>query len=60
MAVIENGIAALPAVAGTAAGADGTIRVLFLGNLGRRKGVSELLQALATLPQSVHLTLAGG
>jgi glycosyltransferase involved in cell wall biosynthesis len=60
LAVIENGIAALPTVAGTAAGADGTIRVLFLGNLGRRKGVSELLQALATLPQSVYLTLAGG
>ena len=35
------------------------LRALFVGGLGQRKGLSYLLQALAMLPKSVHLTLLG-
>lgn len=35
------------------------LRVLFVGSLGQRKGLSYLLDAVAMLPQTVELTLIG-
>ncbi len=56
--VVANGVATpapAPAVAQT-----GTPRFVFLGNLGRRKGVHVLLQAAARSAQPWQLVLAGG
>ena len=66
--VVINGVPDATARGSTApecgeAAADGTLRLLFVGNLSQRKGVPELLQALSLQPLSqmkVHLTLAGG
>jgi len=60
--VVINGVPE-PAVARRTAIASGTQRVLFLGNLSERKGLSNLLQALA-LPgfcgDRLEVTIAGG
>ena len=37
----------------------GKLKVLFVGGLGQRKGLSYLLKAVAMLPQSVELTFVG-
>lgn len=37
----------------------GKLKVLFVGGLGQRKGLSYLLEAVALLPQAVELTLVG-
>lgn len=39
--------------------AGGKLRVLFVGGLGQRKGLSYLLKAVELLPQTVELTLVG-
>ena len=46
-----------PAAAAGRAG--GKLKVLFVGGLGQRKGLSYLLKAVALLPESVELTLVG-
>ena len=38
---------------------EGKLKVLFVGSLGQRKGLSYLLEAVAMLPHAVELTLVG-
>lgn len=56
--VVENGVAA-PDAKELYARATG-LEVLFLGNLGERKGVPELLEAFARVSEASALLLAGG
>lgn len=58
LCVVANGVA-MPAQAHNVARA-GPPRYVFLGNLGRRKGVHVLLQAAAQSAQPWQLALAGG
>ncbi|MBS0644286.1 MAG: glycosyltransferase family 4 protein [Proteobacteria bacterium] len=62
VSVVHNGVPAV-ADAASARAETGVFRLLFLGNLQERKGVADLLAALAT-PQlrsrPVQVTLAGG
>lgn len=41
------------------AASGGKLKVLFVGSLGQRKGLSYLLEAVAQLPHAVELTLVG-
>ncbi len=62
IAVVRNGVPR-PVAAPTRRPAGLPFRLLFLGNLSARKGVPELLDALASpalAGVAVHLTLAGG
>jgi glycosyltransferase involved in cell wall biosynthesis len=58
--IIYNGVpATLPS--GSISKLDGSFRVLFVGNLLERKGVADLLRAVATVKsRNVQLTMAGG
>jgi glycosyltransferase involved in cell wall biosynthesis len=56
--VVANGVS-MPATADTVA-QTGPPRFVFLGNLGRRKGVHVLLQAAAAARQPWQVNLAGG
>jgi glycosyltransferase involved in cell wall biosynthesis len=56
--VIKNGVP-VPLAIAKPQGKD-TVKVLFLGNLSKRKGVWDLIEAMATVPTSVQLILAGG
>ncbi len=48
-----------PVMTGRPASSAGKLRVIFVGSLGQRKGISYLLEAAATLGGSVELTLLG-
>ncbi len=59
LTIVRNGVP--PAVPeAEAATPHERFTLLFLGNLSRRKGVLELVEALSGLPENVHLDLAGG
>lgn len=56
--IIPNGVAALPAK--TSVNKFGEIMVLFLGGLGKGKGVWDLIAVMANLDPRCHLVLIGG
>jgi glycosyltransferase involved in cell wall biosynthesis len=58
LVVVANGVPVAKPAAALAA--PGPARFLFLGNLGRRKGVHVLLQAASLSREPWHLDLAGG
>lgn len=58
LAIIPNGVAEPPS--GRAAAQPGAITMLFLGNLSRRKGVWDLIPAMANLDPRCRLVLVGG
>jgi starch synthase len=57
--VISYGSPLTPPPAAAAARAGGKLKVLFVGSLGQRKGLSYLLEAVALLGDRVELTLVG-
>jgi glycosyltransferase involved in cell wall biosynthesis len=62
ISIVYNGVPATPAKPRTVP-ADGRFRLLFVGNLLERKGVTDLLHAFATPElkrRDIELTLAGG
>jgi glycosyltransferase involved in cell wall biosynthesis len=59
LAVIVNGVP-IPEARTQAPDDDGATSILFLGNLGKRKGVWDLLEAAEQLPDTARLILVGG
>lgn len=57
--VIAYGAPPIPVAAPRAHLSEGKLKVLFVGGLGQRKGLSYLLEAVQMLPQTVELTLIG-
>ncbi len=58
LTVIENGVAEPQLI--EVSKTSGEVIVLFLGNLGQRKGVWDLVACAGQLPSSVRLVLVGG
>lgn len=59
LAVIVNGVP-IPETKMQVSDDDGATPILFLGNLGKRKGVWDLLEAAEHLPATARLILVGG
>ncbi|MDF0543245.1 glycosyltransferase family 4 protein [Sphingobium sp. H39-3-25] len=61
--ILHNGVANRKAMSFTRGGGNRPVEILFLGNLIERKGVSDLIAALAMLPPDLgdwHVSFAGG